>query len=197
MNSLKLVALLGILAVAAGCTGSAESSSPAGGSAEIAARVDEFDITLDVIDERARAVDSKVYQALYDARRQALDLIIADRLLTLEAEEREITKEVLIDEEVDGKIQPPSTEQVEAFYNQNKAQMRNQPLDKVSAQIQKRLTNQRRQLAMTQLLASVKAKHDVQISLDPPRVPVTVAANDPVRGPAGAPIQILEFSDFQ
>ncbi len=197
MNSLKLVALLGILAVAAGCTGSAESSSPAGGSAEIAARVDEFDITLDVIDERARAVDSKVYQALYDARRQALDLIIADRLLTLEAEEREITKEVLIDEEVDGTIQPPSTEQVEAFYNQNKAQMRNQPLDKVSAQIQKRLTNQRRQLAMTQLLASVKAKHDVQISLDPPRVPVTVAANDPVRGPAGAPIQILEFSDFQ
>ncbi len=108
-----------------------------------------------------------------------------------------MTKEELINQEVDQKIQPPTTEQVEAFYKQNKATMRNQPLDKVSGQIQNHLANQRRQLAMTQLLASVKAKHDVRISLDPPRVSVTVAANDPSKGPDGAPIQILEFSDFQ
>ncbi len=196
MNSLRLVAVLGIAAGAAGCTGSAESSSTAGGSAEIAARVDDFDITLDELDEKARTVDSKPYQALYDARRQALDLMISDRLLTLEAEARDITKEALI-KEIDQKFQPPTTEQVEAFYNQNKASMRNQPLDKVSGQIQNFLANQSRQLAMTRLLASIKAKHDVRIYLDPPRVPVTVAANDPVKGPAGAPIQILEFSDFQ
>ena len=50
---------------------------------------------------------------------------------------------------------------------------------------------------MKRLLANIKTKHDVRINLDPPRVPVTVAANDPVKGPAGAPVQILEFSDFQ
>ena len=45
--------------------------------------------------------------------------------------------------------------------------------------------------------ASIKAKHEVKIHLDPPRVSVTIAANDPTKGPAGAPIQILEYSDFQ
>ena len=197
MNTLKLLIALSIVAVAAGCTGSVESSSAAGGDAEIAAQVGDYRITLDVLDERARAVNMTAYQALYDARRQALDLMISDRLLTLEAEARDITKAVLINQEIDQKFQPPTTEQVEAFYNEKQASMRNQPLDKVSGQIQKLLANQSRQLAMKRLLASIKAKHDVQINLDPPRVPVTVAANDPVKGPAGAPIQILEFSDFQ
>ena len=43
----------------------------------------------------------------------------------------------------------------------------------------------------------MKSKNNVTTTLDPPRVPVTVAANDPVKGPAGAPVQIVEFSDFQ
>ena len=197
MNSLKLVTALGIVAVAVGCTGAVESSSPADGNAEIAAQVDDFRIALEELDDKARAADMKAYQALYDARRQTLDVMISDRLLTLEAEARDITKEELIDQEVEQKVQPPTTEQVETFYNQNKAAMRNQPLDAVSGQIQSFLANQSRQLAMQGLLASIKAKHDVRISLDPPRVPVTVAANDPSKGPAGAPIQILEFSDFQ
>lgn len=197
MNSLKLVTALGIVAVAVGCTGAVESSSPADGNAEIAAQVDDFRIALEELDDKARAADMKAYQALYDARRQTLDVMISDRLLTLEAEARDITKEELIDQEVEQKVQPPTPEQVETFYNQNKAAMRNQPLDAVSGQIQSFLANQSRQLAMQGLLASIKAKHDVRISLDPPRVPVTVAANDPSKGPAGAPIQILEFSDFQ
>ncbi len=197
MNTLKLLIALGIVAVAAGCTGSVESSSAAGGDAKIAAQVGDYRITLDVLDESARAADATAYQALYDARKQALDLMISDRLLTLEAEAKEITKEQLINQEISQNFQPPTTEQVEAFYIENKASMRNQPLDKVNAQIQNFLANQSRQLAMKRLLASIKAKHDVQIYLDPPRVPVTVAANDPVKGPAGAPIQILEFSDFQ
>ncbi len=197
MNTLKLLIALGIVAVATGCTDSAENSSAADGDAEIAAQVGDYRITLDVLDERARAVDMAAYQALYDARRQALDVMISDRLLTLEAEAQGITKEVLIEQEIDQKVEPPTTEQVEAFYSQNKASMQNQPLDKVSGRIQNFLVNQNRQLTMMRLLASIKAKHDVRINLDPPRVPVTVAANDPVKGPAGAPIQILEFSDFQ
>ena len=197
MNSLKLVTALGIVAVAVGCTGAVESSSPADGNAEIAAQVDDFRIALEELDDKARAADMKAYQALYDARRQTLDVMISDRLLTLEAEARDITKEELIDQEVEQKVQPPTPEQVETFYNQNKAAMRNQPLDAVSGQIQSFLANQSRQLTMQGLLASIKAKHNVRISLDPPRVPVTVAANDPSKGPAGAPIQILEFSDFQ
>jgi protein-disulfide isomerase len=33
--------------------------------------------------------------------------------------------------------------------------------------------------------------------LEPPRVEVTLAANDPSRGPAAAPVTIVEYSDYQ
>ena len=52
MNTLKLLIALSFVAVAAGCTGSVESSSAAGGDAEIAAQVGDYSITLDVLDER-------------------------------------------------------------------------------------------------------------------------------------------------
>jgi protein-disulfide isomerase len=35
------------------------------------------------------------------------------------------------------------------------------------------------------------------VLLDPPRSELTVASHDPVRGPATAPITIIEFSDYQ
>ncbi len=197
MDTLKLLIALGIVAIATGCTGSVESSSASSGDPEIAAQVGDHRITLDVLDESARAADMSAYQALYYASKQALYVMISERLLTLEAEARQITKDEFVNQELNQNFQPPTAEQVEAFYNQNKASMRNQPLEKVNGQIQNFLANQSRQQAMTRLLASIKAKHDVRIHLDPPRVPVTVAANDPVKGPAGAPIQILEFSDFQ
>ena len=37
----------------------------------------------------------------------------------------------------------------------------------------------------------------VSIALDPPRYEVAIAAHDPSRGPANAPITIIEFSEYQ
>ena len=43
---------------------------------------------------------------------------------------------------------------------------------------------------------SLKAKTDVRVMLDPPRQKVATA-NSPSKGPANAPIEMVEFSDFQ
>ena len=47
------------------------------------------------------------------------------------------------------------------------------------------------------IIDALKSKTTVAVMLDPPRQKVKMAANSPMRGPADAPIQIVEFSDFQ
>ena len=47
-----------------------------------------------------------------------------------------------------------------------------------------------------QYVDSLKAKTSVRVMLDPPRQRIA-AADSPARGPANAPIELIEFSDFQ
>ena len=51
---------------------------------------------------------------------------------------------------------------------------------------------------MGKTLEDLKAKHHVQVALEAPELPrVEVEAKGPSRGPANAPVTIVEFSDFQ
>ena len=46
-------------------------------------------------------------------------------------------------------------------------------------------------------MKQLREKAGVRVSLVPPRSEVTVPANAPALGPAGAPIMIVEFADYQ
>jgi hypothetical protein len=189
-----------VLALAAfGCAGTAEDPDGAATAAtsEVVARIGDHEITLDEVDRQAKQTDAQAYQALYEARQKALETMLTDQLLDDESAERGITREALLDQEVNQKTVRPSAEQIQSFYEQNKARMNDRPLEEMSGQIGNYLVTQSRQQAMRALLVDLRAKSTVEVTLEPPRVPVTIAANDPTKGPAGAPVQILEFSDFQ
>ena len=48
------------------------------------------------------------------------------------------------------------------------------------------------------MLEGLKEKHHVTVALEPPELPrIEVEAKGPARGPAAAPVTIVEFSDFQ
>jgi len=47
-----------------------------------------------------------------------------------------------------------------------------------------------------EFLSGLRAKADVRILMEPPRLRLAVG-DDPTRGPADAPVTIVEFSDFQ
>lgn len=191
--------LLVVFLVGAGCAaaGESEKASPKAPDDGVAARVGGKTITLEEVDRKAMAGNLQAFQALYDARRAALEEIIADHLLSREAEKRGVTQEALVAEEITGKAKPVADPDIDNFYNQNRARMGGQTLDQVKERIRQFLEVQNLQEARRTFLDGLKKQTELAITLDPPRLEVTVASNDPVRGPDTARVTIVEFSDFQ
>jgi hypothetical protein len=177
-------------------TGDEKSGGNEGGGG-IAARVGDQTISLDDVDQKAKTANTEVYQQLYTARRQVLDQMIAELLLEQEAEERGNEVSALITEEIASKAGTVSDADVQAFFEKNQSRMGNQTVEQMSGRIREFLTNQNNQQARGTYLTSLKKKAGVQIILDPPRVEVQIAENDPRKGPADAPILLVEFSEFQ
>jgi protein-disulfide isomerase len=193
---LALVATLGC------STTSAERQTSAGRADDVVATVGSVKITLDDVDKQAldQPVSNfgpvKLSQALYDARRAVLETLIGDDLIEQEAKARGLNRDALVQQEITAHATPPTDADVEQWYQANQARVQGASLDQVREPIRGFLTQQRAQAARDAYLAKLKAKTPVHIYLDPPREKVA-EADSPAKGPAGAPIEMIEFSDFQ
>jgi protein-disulfide isomerase len=138
----------------------------------------------------------KELQRGYARSRQAIlekqlnDLVDA-RVLALEAKARKSTPEALT-----AAVKPAEVTdaQMHDFYDANKAQV-NQPYERIASQIKAFLQNQSALTAQRDYLESLRRKYKAVVLLAPLRE--EVAAVGPHRGPANAPVTIVEFSDFQ
>jgi hypothetical protein len=173
----------------------ATSSGPS--QSGVVARVGEREITLDQVDEKARLANMKAFQELYEARKDALEGLVADALLEQEARAQGVSREDLEAKEIRAKVVPVDSPAVEAFYNQNRARLGGQSLEDLGPQIRAFLVSRSEAAARETYLAELRAKAKIDISLDPPRVPIQVAANERIKGPSSAPVTIVEYSDFQ
>lgn len=165
--------------------------------ADAAAKFGNETISLKEIDEKLLKTNMKLAQDLYNARRATLDQILMERLLAADAKEKNVSVDQLINEKLGEKTQPVTDAEVSAYYEANKGRMGGKPLEQVGPQIKQHLTGQKQSAAKDELLRELKQKAQVKITLDPPRANVTLAANDPVKGPATAKVTIIEFSEFQ
>jgi len=163
----------------------------------VAATIGDQSISFEELDAKAKEMNAELFQNLYDTRRAALEQVIAERLLDQKAQSLGMTQEQLIQQEIIGKTAPISDEQISQFYEQNKQMMGGKDLDEMRAQVQRYLANQQQQKMMADYMRELRKDIAVSILLQPPRIDVTVAENDPRMGPVDAPILIVEYSDFQ
>ncbi len=163
----------------------------------VAAYIGDKPITMEELDAVALGQNMKLAQQVYEARQQALDQIILERLLAKEAAESDTTPEALVEKLVAEKTKPVTDEDVKEFYDENRARMRGQPLEAMSERIRQHLASLRKNEAQLNLVDEFKEKANVRVMLEPPRVDVVIAANDPVRGPKDAEVTIVEYADFQ
>jgi hypothetical protein len=173
----------------------AESSGSSGG--DVVATIGEEKITLEEVDAQAMSSNIKPYQDLYDARRQVIEQIVAEKLFEKEAASRGVSIDELVDAEITKKVPPITEAQVQVFFEQNQSRMGGRTLEQMNPQIRNYLASQSAKEARDTFLKQLKEKAGVTIALSAPRVEVVVAENDPYRGPAAAKVTIVEYSDFQ
>jgi len=93
-------------------------------------------------------------------------------------------------------VTPVGDAEVASWYQANQARVQGAPLEQVRAPIRAYLIQERMAVAREQFLDTLKAKTPVVISLEPPRLAVS-AAKGATKGQPNAPIEMIEFSDFQ
>ncbi|HEV8209132.1 MAG TPA: SurA N-terminal domain-containing protein [Vicinamibacterales bacterium] len=200
MKKLSLAALIAVL-TACSQTSAQQAKRPA--PADTVATVGGTPITLAEVDDKALEQpvsnfgSAKLSQALYEARRAALDELVAAKLIDAAAKAQGVERAALIEKEITAKVQAVSDADVAAWYQANQGRLQGAPLDQVRQPIRAFLTQERMQGVRAQYIDTLKAKTTVTVMLDPPRQKVEMVASSPSRGPASAPVEVVDFSDFQ
>jgi len=172
-------------------------ASTGAGAGTVAATVGDKTISLQELDQKAAAALMKVRQQEYEARQQQLDAMINDSLYEMEAKAKGVSVEKLKESEITSKVVAPTTADIDAFFEANKARMGGQTKEQLAPQIGEMLKNQKRTGVEADYLKQLRTKYTVKTMLEPPRVQVTTDDDSSRGGPVGAPITIVEFSDFQ
>jgi protein-disulfide isomerase len=124
-----------------------------------------------------------------------LDRLATAVVVKLEAHSRGLSETELIQQDVYSKAQEPSVAEIESYYQASKDLMK-EPQERAVPRIREALTAQRRQKLYLDYIEGLKTKYQYKSLLEPVRVAVD-ASTSPGRGPATAPVTIVEFSDFE
>lgn len=158
------------------------------------ALVGDQKITLQEVDAEANL--TQVRQQEYDIRRQTLESMLNARILEKEASVQGLSQEDLLKKEVSDKVADPKDAEVSEFYEKNKARYGAQTKEQVTPQIVAQIRAQKLLDTQRAYLKTLRQKHGARVLLEPPRVEVAIG-DAAARGPAKAPVTIVEFSDYQ
>ena len=194
----SLAAAAVIAVVACSSTSAQQSRRPS--QNEVIATVGSAPITLAEVDDKALEQQApagvKLSVALYEARRAALDEIVASKLFDAAAKAQGVERSALIEKEITSKVPSVSEADVAAWYQANQNRVQGASIDQVRQPIRQLLTQERMRAVREQYLDTLRAKTPVRVMLEPPRQKFA-ASDSPSRGSANAPIEMIEFSDFQ
>jgi protein-disulfide isomerase len=173
------------------------SPLPLYGAGDTLAEVDGVVITFEEVEKTLASQLSKLEEQIFNLKRQRVEALINEKLLTKEAAKRGVLVPALLDAEVTSKVALITEQEIEKFYQENKAQLQGEE-STLRDQIRAHLQNQKLAARREEFLKSLRSQAKVVVNLKPPpvlRVEVSVEGA-PVKGPAQAPVTIVEFSDF-
>lgn len=190
---------IGIAAFCICCMACVEKQ-PTDGAGVVVAVVGDHAITHGEFEEVWRARVPTEYVRTrheeYELRRRALDAIIAERLVNAEADRLGVPVAVLLERALD---EVPSVTEMDiaAAYEESNAAAHGVALDEVRTMIEEHLIQRQVEEAQRKYVEALRRAGNVRVVLEPPREVVPVVAEDPSKGDSEAPVQIIEFSDFQ
>lgn len=137
--------------------------------------------------------------AISDAREAVLRNTIDRRLLEAAAKAEGKEVQAYLQAKVEAAVGTPSDADIEAFYNQHKSPEA-PPLELVRDQVAAALTEEKTNGALASIVDGVRKGATISQHLPDVRPPPFNFANNdenPSAGPADAPVELVEFSDFE
>lgn len=160
--------------------------------AEVEAKAAE---QLQQVEAQLQQCQKQAEQNRYQVLEAGVAQVLEDKMLTAEAAARGMSREELVAAEIDAKVAAVTDADVDAWYTENQARIGGRPKEQIAPQIKQFLQQTRQQEARQAYLGALEEKYGARVLLEPPRT--QVAATGPSKGPDGAPITIVEFSDFE
>jgi protein-disulfide isomerase len=181
---------------------SASASTTAATGAElpaVVATIGDEKITREDLLERIGgnldAIENQYRRNKDKAIEEGIQKILKEKVLDAEAAKQGKTMEQLVEAEAGGSLEPSETE-IADWYKRNKLRVGERTLDEVRVSIVQLLKAQRVKAAKDKLEQRLNDERKVTVLYQPYRL----AFNNegaPTLGKAGAPVTVVEFSDFQ
>ncbi len=190
------IALAVIAPIACAAADSNQSAPAAPATTDPVATVNGEPITAAQLNEavggRISALDQQIYQTKVDGIRG----LAFQRVLEAVAKAADQTPEAYYKLNVADKVTEPAEQMVTSVLNQYRTQL---PSDEAQAraQVVAYLKQQQARTLEEQLRSKLLGEANLVVLLDPPRQATEPAPFDPAKGPADAPVVMVEFSDYQ
>ncbi len=131
---------------------------------------------------------------VFSLRQRGLDRMIDQRLIDAEAAKRAVDADALLDAEAAKRVQISDAE-VKAFFDQHAGQWGDRTLETESPGIRSFLEREKGTEAAQAFVAELRAAAQVEMLLEQPRV--AIAGQGHAKGPEGATVTVIEFSDYE
>ncbi len=129
----------------------------------------------------------------YMSQRKALDQLVDDELLSLAAERQHLTVDELLQKKVYKDIKDPTEDQLQVYYEGMES---NEPYPAVHDRVLEHIRELRRDKARAAYVKELRSQANLRILLSPPVAGVNL--DDAfVRGSKDAPVQFVEFADYE
>jgi len=171
---------------------------------EVVARWKDGDVTMADVEERIggelRELEIRYLLAQHERRLRTIDQLVDAALLETEATRRGLDSiDALLELEVERRTPEPTEQQIRALYPAISEQVGGVSLDLARPLVRERLVRHAREQRYREFIGELRTAAGLEIELDwpdLPRIDVPVAAHDPARGPADAPVTVVQFAEY-
>ena len=172
------------------------AQEPANVDDPVVAKIGDQVITESELETLAGSSLVALRQQIYDTQVSRLEAEIYQRLVQQAAAAEGLTEGDYLRKRIDEMVGEPDEGEIVKLMTQYRSQLSDDDLQ-ARAQIVQALKQREKQQLSQDLRTVLFAEGGVEILLVPPRVEVAVADGTPARGPADAPIVMIEYTDFQ
>jgi protein-disulfide isomerase len=188
-----LILLLGSTAFLFGAPAGQDGIEGQDGNTVIA-EIDGTRITLAQFESKRPSALFQARNGFFDAEKKAVEEYIDDLLLERQAQKENVGVAQLLERHVDGAIAKEPDDSVLRVYYEGIDT--NEPFEAVRDKIIDHLRQRRIAKAKAAYIQALRSQAKITVEVAPPRIDISLK-NTSVRGPAGAPLVLVEYADYE